>query len=195
MAISHVCSIDGCGKEHVARGWCNVHYRRWKAHGDPLGGATSPNEAQRYFQATVLRYEGDECLIWPFARNAAGYGLMRHEGGSKLVSRVICRDVNGPPPTPEHEAAHSCGRGEDGCVTKRHLFWKTHTENMADKNSHGTVARGHRHGMAKLTEERVRQIRALKGTIPQREIGERFSIAQQQVSDILSGKNWGWLAD
>lgn len=30
-----ICSVDGCGKEIVARGLCDMHYRRLKKHGDP----------------------------------------------------------------------------------------------------------------------------------------------------------------
>jgi hypothetical protein len=30
------CSIDGCDKESRGRGWCSMHWLRWKAHGDPL---------------------------------------------------------------------------------------------------------------------------------------------------------------
>lgn len=30
------CSIDGCGKGYLARGFCSKHYQRWKANGDPL---------------------------------------------------------------------------------------------------------------------------------------------------------------
>jgi len=29
------CSIDGCEKASRARGWCQMHYRRWSLHGDP----------------------------------------------------------------------------------------------------------------------------------------------------------------
>lgn len=28
------CSIDGCGKRAEKRGWCAMHYRRWRVHGD-----------------------------------------------------------------------------------------------------------------------------------------------------------------
>jgi hypothetical protein len=33
-----VCSVEGCGDKAKARGWCAKHYRRWKMHGEPLGG-------------------------------------------------------------------------------------------------------------------------------------------------------------
>lgn len=32
------CSIPGCGRSVLARGWCNRHYCRWREHGDPLAG-------------------------------------------------------------------------------------------------------------------------------------------------------------
>lgn len=29
------CSIEGCERDHIARGWCNLHYQRWRRHRDP----------------------------------------------------------------------------------------------------------------------------------------------------------------
>lgn len=29
------CSVDGCNRDTTARGWCALHYTRWKKHGDP----------------------------------------------------------------------------------------------------------------------------------------------------------------
>lgn len=33
-----VCAVEGCGRQAAARGWCKMHWARWKKHGDPLGG-------------------------------------------------------------------------------------------------------------------------------------------------------------
>jgi len=29
------CSVTGCCKQTVGRGWCGMHYARWRRHGDP----------------------------------------------------------------------------------------------------------------------------------------------------------------
>jgi len=30
------CSIEGCENKHYSRGWCPMHYQRWRRHEDPL---------------------------------------------------------------------------------------------------------------------------------------------------------------
>ena len=47
------CSIDGCGSESRARGFCQRHYRRWHRHGDP-------HYAHPYSKAEVCSVEGCE---------------------------------------------------------------------------------------------------------------------------------------
>lgn len=191
--IKRICDVEGCGKPHHSKGRCAVHYARWRSHGDPLGGGTSPGEPERYFREVVLTYDGNNCLSWPFARTKKGYGTLRAAGRMQIVSRMVCERVNGPPPTPEHEAAHSCGKGHDACVAKRHIGWKTPVENAADKILHDTHNRGERHGIAKLTKEQAAEIQALKGKVSQSKLASRFGVSQSTISLIQSRKNWSWL--
>lgn len=190
MATSRICSIPDCGKPRYLRGWCNAHYLRWRRHGDPLGGRTGRGKATQFLNEVVLPYDGDDCLIWPFGRGAHGYASIRDSTGRKRGHRLVCEIANGPPPTPEHESAHSCGKGHLGCVTKRHLSWKTRQENIADKVLHGTAPRGERNHRAILTEADVREIRARQGTATQAEIGAMFGVSQSLVGMIHSRKIW-----
>lgn len=135
------CSVPECGRTSKARGLCSRHYHRWERHGDPLAGGTTRGEPARYLAQVVLPYAGDECLTWPYSRMKNGYANHTHEGRTVVLSRLVCNLVYGAPPTPRHEAAHSCGNGHLGCVNPRHLCWKTHTENEADKLIHGTRRR------------------------------------------------------
>lgn len=198
MADPHLCSIPNCGKPVFRRNWCNAHYQRWRRHGEPLGGGRPRGDNLGspflYYRVVVLTYVGDECLIWPFSRSR-GYGTIRHDGCDRYVHRLVCEEENGPPPSADSDAAHSCGRGKQGCVTKGHMSWKTRKGNEADKLSHGTIARGERNGHAKLTEAEVLEIRRLKGGMPQCRIAERFSVSEATISEIMNGKKWRWLRE
>jgi hypothetical protein len=188
------CSVPDCAKPVKARGWCQTHYDRWKRRGDPLAerGCAANGEPLKYFNEVVLSYEGDDCLTWPFAC-AAGYGKLRRDGQLHIVSRLVCEEFHGPAPTPEHHAAHSCGKGHEGCVARAHLSWKSPKENNSDKLIHGTLIRGAQCWMAKLTEIDIREIRALKGAMLQREIASRFGIHPSTVSEIHNRKKWAWV--
>jgi hypothetical protein len=194
MANSNrICSIPDCGKPHRARGFCFMHYQRHRDHGDPLAGRVPNGEALKFYSEVVLRHDGLDCLIWPFNMNPNGYGSMDVNGKKRIVSRLLCEDVNGPPPTPEHEAAHSCGKGHLGCVTKGHLAWKTSKENKADMLTHGTINRGTRNGQSKLTEDQAREILSLKGKNTVRELSSQFGVSPMVVSRIQNGKSWAWI--
>lgn len=190
-----LCSVQDCGADATKREWCDLHYRRWLAHGSPLWRPekTMNGEPLRYLREVVLAYDGDECLSWPYG-TASGRATVHLGGRCHIVSRLVCEEEHGPPPTPKHQSAHSCGKGHLRCVAKRHLSWKTHTENMADKVAHGTAPRGENNHFAKLTEAQVREIRSLRSKMPQTEVAKSFGVSQSLISLIQNGKNWASLA-
>lgn len=192
------CSVDGCKRSTTKkaggrRGFCTKHYTRFLRHGDAEGGGTGHGDLNKFYDEVVLKYEGDECLVWPYWRTAAGYGMMWRDKKNFVVSRAVCEDTIGPAPTELHHAAHLCGKGHLGCVAKKHLQWKTPTENNADKKVHGTETKGQRNPMSRLTEDKVREIKSLRGSMTQTAIAAQFGVSFGHVSDIFRGTRWGWL--
>jgi hypothetical protein len=171
-----------------------MHYQRWKAHGDPFAVKKTPSPAIDWIRANA-GYAGDECLTWPFSIGADGYGRAHYPGTAKLTiaSRLMCIVAHGEPPSPKHEAAHSCGRGKSACTNPRHLYWATPTINHADKILHNTTNRGERQWRAKLSEADVRQIRSLIGTMTNAAIAKRFDVDQSHISEIKHRRAWAWL--
>lgn len=189
-----VCLVPDCGKPRIGRGFCSKHYQRLAKYGTPTGsGFTKKGEAREYLENVVLNHTGDDCLIWPYSRNGGGYGNIGIGDKTYLVTRVVCERLNGPAPTSDHEVAHSCGKGHEGCCSPAHLNWATRTENQRDRLRHGTAPRGEQCGMSKLTQADVGKIRGLRGTAKQADIAEQFGIVSTTVCEIQTGKSWGWL--
>lgn len=142
------------------------------------------------FANNALNYDGDECLTWPFSVGPNGYAMFGVKRKRLTVSRWICEQINGKPPTPEHQAAHSCGNGTRGCIAKNHLSWKTRKENERDKLTHGTHNRGERSGLAKLKEDQVREIKRLQGVVSQKELGLMFGVKRSTIASVHQGVSW-----
>lgn len=187
------CLVDQCSDLAECRGYCKAHYARLVRHGDPLAGRR-PHFSDTQWLIDRVDYIGDDCLTWPFKMRPNGYGEIRQTDGTRMAaSRYMCVLVNGGPPDPSYQAAHSCGNGHLGCVNPRHLRWATRLENEADKRIHGTLMLGEDHPASKLTESDVRQIRALQGTMTHAGIASLFGIARSTVGLIVNRKNWAWL--
>lgn len=131
------CTVPDCDRKQWCKGMCGRHYMLNKRNGSPLIQVkTSDGALLRWLETEARNYEGDECLQWPFATAGHGYGQVKIGKTHYGAHRIVCEWENGPPPTPEHEAAHSCGNGHKGCVNRRHLSWKTRKENAEDRTLH-----------------------------------------------------------
>jgi len=190
MASLGICSIPDCARAVRTKGMCNAHYLRLLRHGDPCAGGLSPGEPLRFLNEALV-YTGDDCLLWPFGLCNTGYGQVRWNAKPRTVHSVVCECVHGPRPSTKHEVAHSCG--ERRCCNPRHLRWATRAENEADKVAHERSNRGERQGASKLTETAVRAIRAAGNIASQAFLARQYGVCQSTISDVRSGRRWGWL--
>jgi hypothetical protein len=141
------------------------------------------------FLVAHVPYEGDDCLKWPFS-TLHGYGQLGHNGWRGYAHRLMCELAHGEPPSPEHQAAHSCGNGHLRCVNPRHLSWKTRSENQLDCRQHGTQAKSTAGIYGRLSHKKAAEIRALQGVKLQREVAEQYGVSESAISDVWLGRTW-----
>lgn len=178
MTAIETCTIPGCKKFQKCRKLCGMHYERQRKHGDAsvvLKAGTKPGKTRELSS----QWKGD----------AAGLDAQH-----KRVSAV-----RGTPAQCEH-----CGTTDPG----QYYHWAFN--NTGDRFSiwdyirlcvtchrkydDAYCPRGSRHGMAKLTEEDIPKIFAMRSEKKVlREIAETFDVTIQAVHDVLSGKTWGHL--
>jgi len=195
MASQRICSVEGCGKPHYAKSYCNPHWAKWHKYGDPLAGRTAtPKGAPLAWLISHATYKGNDCLLWPFAKCSWGYGDLWVDRKHFRANRYMCELAHGAPPSPTHEALHTCGNGHLACVNPKHLRWGTSKDNSADALRHGTILRGERVASSKLRKDDVCMIRyMISQGVPIRNIAGQFGISPRTVSDIKRRKIWGWL--
>lgn len=206
------CSVDGCAKKHIAKGYCAHHYKvlrtfgqcaadgcdadgkmaglcvrhytQLRRHGRFLiDNEMSPPEAWLHQH---VRHEGSDCLEWPFSMNTDGYGRFKKNQKAFAAHRTMCELAHGAPPFAGAVAAHSCGVSK--CVNPNHIRWATPKENTADKLIHGTASIGERSSFAKLTAAQVIQIR--NDPRSQSTIAREYGVQQAAISKIKLGRCW-----
>ena len=191
--MSGLCLVAGCDRDAYKRGWCNMHYQRWRKHGD-LGNShtikASKGEPLRY----LLEHMRDGCCYpWPYARHDWGYPDIRGDGSRpRLGHQIVCEAVYGPPPEEGMVVRHLCGKGHLGCFNAGCLVWGWQRENVKDSIEHGTWTHGEQHGNTVVSTRSIEQLRRLydngKGGYLQGELAEIFGISKAQVNRIVNLK-------
>lgn len=166
------------------------------------------------FWSLVLKTEGDECWLWQGSRTTTGYGRFsiqdKHYQAHRIAyeltfGMILCSDIF---------VCHRCDTPL--CMRPDHLFLGTNQDNLRDMSRKGrsgahvhpeTLARGDRSGSrmhpesrlrgeqnpsAKLTGEKVREIRRLRATEQwsQYRLAAFFGISRPVIGAILRGKTW-----
>lgn len=91
------------------------------------------------------------------------------------------------------EGLECCHKDGDKTNNRRgNLRWDTKASNIADRERHGTTARGERGGMAKLTERDVREIRRryAVGGVTKTALGLKYGVSGTNVTDVINRRTW-----
>ncbi len=112
-----------------------------------------------------------------------------HWRGTRKVHVLVCEAFHGP-----RSLGHVCNH-RDAIKTNNHapnLEWTTQRENARHAHKLGLMVAhdGAKNGRAILTEQGVREIRAVAETMPFSEIASRYGIAISTVSRIVHRKIW-----
>jgi hypothetical protein len=129
-----------------------------------------------------------EKVILPYIRPTGYHTVKLGKEGRKqnaYVHRLVTLVFSGPCP-PKHEVCHRDGNKSNNRADN--LYWGTRKQNIADNIRMGIHPLGEAHGMAKLTDKQVLEIR--KDTRPAKEVAESYPVSAAMVRLIKRGLNW-----
>lgn len=133
-----LCSVEGCGRKHQAKGYCQSHYMRLWTNGDP---ATShplldhrPGSESMRFWAQVNkdgplpenRPDLGPCWLWRGTLNNKGYGAFGFKRKTMRAHRFAYEEEHGSG-SAGPELDHLCRTRP--CIRPSHLEPVTHAEN------------------------------------------------------------------
>ncbi len=124
--------------------------------------------------------------------NRRGYlvvGLYRNRHNYfRSLHSIVALTFLGPRPD-DMEVCHRDGN-KLNCKLDN-LRYGTHQSNISDRIGHGTVAVGERHGLSKLTADKVREIRKLyaEGVIGN-DLVSRFQVSQGVIYKVIRRELW-----
>ena len=177
------CRAPNCDAAAYCKGYCDRHYRRFKAYGDPMAGKTPKGDPIRFLQSIPAT---DACVEWPYQVGTEGYGQIRFDGKMMNAHRASLIIHGGQAEPKEMHAAHAPKTCHNRlCVNPRHLRWATPKSNMHDRVLDGTMhgPKGELHGAAILNEQSVIAIRESRQS--QKALAEVYGVSKQTISKII----------
>lgn len=110
--------------------------------------------------------------------------------GPRKVCVLVAEAFHGPRPIGA-VVRHLNGRNENDSV--ENLLWGTQKENVADARKHGTLTRGERIGISKLTAQSVIEIRRSQMSVAS--LAAQFGVSLSTIYHVIRGETWAHVSD
>lgn len=141
---------------------------------------------------------GAECWAWTGMRHRQGYGWIRSApavgGRMKLAHRLSWELFRGQIPRGMN-VLHRCDNPP--CVRPSHLFLGTQADNVTDMETkgRGRKAHGASHPSAKLTPEKVAEIRLrVAAGESKRSLSMEYGVARHTILSVVLRRIWAHVA-
>lgn len=108
------CSVEHCDRPNRKRGWCEMHYKRWRRYGDPTVCQIIRGDDEARFWSHVDVRGPDECWPWTGRIHDNGYGTVRWNGKTDSPHRASYMIANGSIPD-DTVVDHTCHNGDPLC--------------------------------------------------------------------------------
>lgn len=145
------------------------------------------------FWGKVQKGKARECWPWIARANNAGYGMISMPTGltgSKrstmvLAHRLAYELTHGEIPR-GLRVLHECDNSL--CCNPKHLVAGSQKKNLEDCRDRGRMCVGEAHPGAKLTVEKVREIRS--SDLSSYELAPKYRVSPRLIRKIRAGKSW-----
>lgn len=116
---------------------------------------------------------------------------LSHDGKKRqfFLHRLMLMAFIGPCPE-GYVSCHNNGDKQDNRLAN--LRWDTQANNLKDKVRHGTHPEGEKHAMAKITRDKVVEIRDLykTGRYSYTDLQRKFGLHRRSIKRIVEHKQW-----
>lgn len=119
-----LCAVNGCDSKILSRGWCSIHYTRWRKHGDPLAVHVKAKEkaarkaARLLAKPPVQKQQPRTCYFCEEVFYRTGGNGPNGRDAGKCCSRACGFKWQGARKAANHPPKHEISKAKcEGCMS------------------------------------------------------------------------------
>ena len=133
------CTIHGCSKPVLRRGWCSAHYSRYLRYGDPegSGGIRARHGTPPWEKILLKGWDVTDTGCWEYrgGKTKRGYGQTSDTNGKHVLVHRVSFEKHHRRLKPGELVRHTCDNPP--CMRPDHLISGDHAANTADMHERG----------------------------------------------------------